>query len=133
MKRHIDFVDLIWTLETLLNLYIYHAITLYTQLQLLTLFVFPGYIVEACAEDEEDFTVLLSTNGYETKAILRELRTDTRYQFQIKAVNKAGAGEESEATDFVLIQDDRGNNVHLRYGYNVNARYIIFIYRDVPR
>lgn len=84
-------------------------------LQLLTLFVFifPGYIVEARAEDEEDFTVMLSTNGYETKAILRELKTDTRYRFQIKAVNKAGAGEESEATDFVLIQDDRGNVVWL--------------------
>lgn len=59
-------------------------------------------------EDDDEFLTVYSTHASETKAILKDLRSDNNWQFRIKAVNNVGAGESSDCTDFILIQDDRG-------------------------
>lgn len=59
-------------------------------------------------EEDDEFSTVHSTHAGETKAILKELCSDNKWKFRIKAVNKVGAGESSDSTDFILIQDDRG-------------------------
>lgn len=70
-----------------------------------------GYIVEKKSESDDlqnEFHPDNLTPHVGLRYTVRQLPTDTRWSFRVKAVNKLGVGEASEPTEPILIQSDEG-------------------------
>lgn len=58
-----------------------------------------GYIIEAKEKPHTQWKEMLTSDTPDLKAIVPGLKEGSQYQFRVKAVNKAGPGEASDATD----------------------------------
>lgn len=59
-----------------------------------------GYVVEVLDKDTGNFVKALEVPGNQCKATIPKLVEGEQYKFRVKAVNKAGPGEPSEATNW---------------------------------
>ena len=57
-----------------------------------------GYIIEMKPEDGDNFVECGKTKGNTCKGPVRGLQEGKKYEFRVKAINKAGPGEPSDST-----------------------------------
>lgn len=86
-----------------------------------------GYIIEAKEKPHTTWKEMLVTDTPALKAVVPGLKEGNQYQFRVKAVNKAGPGEPSDATDNhtakarylkPLINRDKLKPIRIRRGQN---------------
>lgn len=89
-----------------------------------------GYIIEAKEKPQATWKEMLSTDTPALKAVVPGLKEGSQYQFRVKAVNKAGPGEASDATDNHTakarylkpwINRDKLKPIRVRRGQNVKV------------
>ncbi|CAG2106083.1 unnamed protein product, partial [Medioppia subpectinata] len=62
------------------------------------------YIVEMKDKFSSDWKEVLKTDGPDCKATVKDLKENTSVQFRVRAVNMAGMGEPSDATDQHIVK-----------------------------
>lgn len=89
-----------------------------------------GYIIEAKEKPLSTWKEMLTTDTPALKAVVPGLKEGSQYQFRVKAVNKAGPGEASDATDTHTakarylkpwINRDKLKPIRVRRGQNVKV------------
>lgn len=63
-----------------------------------------GYIIEKKSKHAKEWTKALEINEPKTKGLVLGLKENEEYQFRVKAVNKAGPGEPSDASDRIIAK-----------------------------
>lgn len=98
-----------------------------------------GYIVEKKDNNTGKWQKVLETNTPEPKATVRDLIEGNKYQFRVKAVNKAGASKPSEPSDQMIAKDrfappkiDRTNIKDITIKAGNHVRYDIKVSGEPP-
>ncbi|CAG0918476.1 unnamed protein product [Notodromas monacha] len=70
-----------------------------------------GYIIEFKGKFDKEWQEAMVLDGNATKAKVLGLKEGQTYEFRVKAVNKAGPGEPSDASKPIVAKDRFGNSI----------------------